>query len=92
MPDDRPIVGEDAEPNPESELGARTVGDAAGPVKPPGGSGATPRRRRHPRARRHEDDNEAYDAIDEGPVEVHPAAREMLYLQACNDAELAGFG
>ena len=89
MPDDRPILGEDLEPNPESEIGTRAVGETE-PTKPPGGSGSAPRKR-HPRAYRHEDDDEAFDAVDDGPVVVPDDVREGLYIEACNAAELAGF-
>lgn len=92
MPDDRPILGEDAEPNPESETGIRAGADVEPePTAAPGGSGSTPRRR-NPRARRHEDDDEGYDAIDDGPVEVPENVRAALYEDACIAAEIAGLG
>lgn len=37
------------------------------------------------------DDDEAFDAADEGPVEVSDEEAERLFLEACARAKEAGF-
>jgi hypothetical protein len=39
----------------------------------------------------HDHDDDAFDAADEGPVEVSAEEAERLFLEACQAAKDAGF-